>query len=76
MKAYLNIFPEEKKAFINRYDIINSHILPSIQLEYSTDIKELELQVLLHGYNILKRSTVVSDNSLFTDMIRYDLKHI
>lgn len=47
-----------------------------IILQYSTDIKELELQVLLHGYKILKRSTVVSDNSLFTDMIRYDLKHI
>lgn len=48
MKAYLNIFPEEKKAFIN----FNGN---AIILQYSQDIKDIEFQLLFHGYKILEK---------------------
>jgi hypothetical protein len=69
MKADLDIFPESKTAYIDIYDITTGCTLSTIKLDYSDDIKELELQVLLHGYIILKCTTC-------NHMIIYDLEHI
>jgi hypothetical protein len=72
MKADLDIFPKSKTAYIDIYDITTGCTLSSIKLEYSSNIKELELQVLLHGYTILKRVTQAGYNH----QIIYNLKHI
>lgn len=69
MKADLDIFPKSKTAYIDIYDITTGCTLSTIKLDYSDDLKEIELQVLLHGYTILKRST-------YNHMIVYDLEHI
>lgn len=69
MKADLDIFPKSKTAYIDIYDITTGCTLSTIKLDYSDDIKEIELQVLFHGYTILKRST-------YNHMIVYDLEHI
>jgi hypothetical protein len=69
MKADLDIFPKSKTAYIDIYDITTGCTLSTIKLDYSDDIKELELQVLLHGYKILKCTTC-------NHMIIYDLEHI
>lgn len=53
--ANLNIFPINKKAFIVVFDKNKDRATFSAQLEYSPDIKELEIQVLLHGYKILEK---------------------
>ena len=51
----LKIFPVIKRAYIVETDIIY-RALSTIYLEYSPDIKNIELQVLLHGYKILKKT--------------------
>ena len=50
MQAHLNIFPGNKIAFINFNDNYNA-----IMLQYSRDIKDIEFQLLFHGYKILEK---------------------
>jgi hypothetical protein len=74
MKADLEIFPKSKTAYIDIYDITTGCTLSTIKLEYSDDKKELELQVLLHGYTILKLKYVSC--TTYSYRIVYDLEHI
>jgi hypothetical protein len=65
MLAQLSIFPKNKITFISLFDQKHDEYCNTIMLQYSPDIKELELQVLLHGYKFLeKNSTYSVDNYL------------
>lgn len=69
--AWLVIVPIYKKSYIRKIDYWGK-----IPLQYSSDIKVLELQVLLHGYKILE-STLDEFNSGSALRIRkYELKQI
>ena len=63
MKAELNIFPENEVAFISIYDKKYYAHINTIMLHYSPDIEDIELQILFHGYKILKKNSVSSVDS-------------
>lgn len=62
MIAYLNIFPKRKLTFISIYD--EKYDKYNIDLQYSPDIKDIEIQLLVHGYKISKRYASSVDNYL------------
>jgi hypothetical protein len=47
-----------------------------IPLQYSSDIKVLELQVLLHGYKILENTSDVYNSGSGFQLRKYELKQI
>ena len=63
MQVELNIFKEIKIAYISFYEN-NYELKKTIMLEYSQDMEDIEFQILLHGYKILKMISVSSHNYL------------
>jgi hypothetical protein len=62
MQAHLNIFPESKIIFISLFDQKCDKYNNTIMLQYSPDIKDIEFQLLVHGYKILKKHASSVDN--------------
>jgi hypothetical protein len=62
MQAQLNIFPENKIMFISLFDQKCDKYNNAIMLQYSPDIKDIEFQLLVHGYKILKKHACSVDN--------------
>jgi hypothetical protein len=59
MQAQLHIFPKNKMIFISLFDQKYDN---TIMLQYSPDIKDIEFQLLVHGYKILKKHASSVDN--------------
>ena len=72
-KAILGIFPGTKAAYILVYDKSTGRYLSMINLEYYPDIKDFELQVLLHGYKILGKNLYKTSEDVLE---AYDLESI
>lgn len=72
-KAILGIFPRTKAAYILVYDKSTGRYLSMINLEYYSDIKDFELQVLLHGYKFLGKNL---DKTIEDVLEAYDLESI
>jgi hypothetical protein len=64
MLAQLSIFPENKITFISLFDQKHDKYCNTIMLQYSPDIKDIEFQLLVHGYKILKKYANSVDNYL------------
>lgn len=69
--AQLIIVPIYKKSYIRKIDDWGK-----IPLQYSSDIKVLELQVLLHGYKILENTSDVYNSGNGFQLRKYELKQI
>jgi hypothetical protein len=69
--AQLIIVPIYKKSYIRKIDDWGK-----IPLQYSSDIKVLELQVLLHGYKILENTSDVYNSGSGFQLRKYELKQI
>jgi hypothetical protein len=62
MQAQLHIFPKNKMIFISLFDQKYDKFNNTIMLQYSPDIKDIEFQLLVHGYKILKKHASSVDN--------------
>ena len=62
MQVELKILRESKMVFISFYDSKLHEFKKPIILEYSPDMKDIKVQVLLRGYKILEKTSISTDN--------------